>query len=539
MSRSGGLDGQYGTIPYDAYLRKIEQSNVQEDPMMVENYMRGLLADFRPDPTSLASDEARDPSDRGGGNHSVERLSLRYSGGRSEETPYLPDGTFLDYEFLERDPRGPTGEPNWNEARRQKMARAQFIKFYNDDDLSIKESGINPAQMRERIRNSQQQFKERFKNFEESHEGWTGAALQARRPTSRVLAGSLDGAIVDLTDTTVRNRQDVVDILSNAIKGMPRNTTPDHRIKISRYGSTRPMQSIGSNNWNNNRSNTYLDHSTPVEINGQMINRSIAILIKDLEGQRVNKQYMMQGAKYSDSAVNQQRESRYQLNPEDIHKLVMIGMTSSSHAINSNTKLDTEGTNRTQFNLADVDTRFMLNNTKLDHSIASTMAQSNKAIPKKHRVKLGKNITESAKRQGFFTEQGNNARGGRPGANGKDLKREGLDTRIIEDSRSIKNYGTAIPMKHNNNMEKIDHEKFGKFSRNTMVRAHNYSSKHVTTADHEYDIDMTEFRDVDRREMGPAKFKGRAGNASEYDMDFGNSGNGLNYAVSLEDLVLS
>jgi hypothetical protein len=523
MSRSDVLLGQYGTIPDDVYLRKIESSNMPEDPMAVENYMRGLLSDFRPDPRSLASDEMRDPDDIGGGTHSTERLSLRHSGGRSEEDPYLPDGTFLDHEFLERDPRSATGEPDWNEARRQKMARAAYIKFYNDDDLSVPETGINPVQMRSLIRNSQQQFKDRYQNFSESFDSWHNGGTVPFPKNSVVAMTLADGSILDLADATAKNRQDAVTVLSNAVKGTPRFTTPDHRVKIARYGRLRPIQDIGANNWNNNRSNAYLDHSIPVEVNGQMVNKLLATMIVDLEGQRANKQVAYQGANYADSAVNQQRAtSRGQLNPEDVYKLVMIGLSSNSQVNAANTAFEGMSVNRKNQKISDVNTREMLNNAIIGHHIASNMVQGAKPGPKPHRINLRKNITQSAAASGFHTEQGNRKVGHFP--TDTDLKREGLDTRHIEESRTVKNYGMAKPLKVNSNGENVSFENFGGTSRSMKVNAKKYGSKRNDVNSNETDTDMKEFGDVARRAVASDEYHGRSINKSEVgDSKFGDS----------------
>jgi hypothetical protein len=534
MSRVDTLDGQYGTIPDDAYLRKIERTNLSEDPMQVENYMRGMLADYRPDTPFLASDEARDPSDRGGGTHSTERLALRYSGGRSEEDPYLPDGTFLDHEFLERDPRGVQNQPDWNEARRQKMARAAFVKFSNDESYSVPESGINPVQMRDLIRNSQQQFKDRYTNFEESMDSWhNGGTMQAERG-SVIQNITKDGQILDLTESSVRNRQDAVTQLSNNVGGIPRYTTPDHRVKIARYGNVRPMQSIGAQNWNNNRSNAYLDHQIPVEINGQMVNRMLAALIIDIEGQRVNKQSVAQGAQYGDSAVNQTHQARRHINPEDILKITMIGLTSATQPKSSHAHYDGAMMTRAHANISDGDVRYVQNQSVVNIDMAKSMTQVNRPMTANARKDMRESIAKSAARTGVFHEA-RNMRAVKP-TRVTDTMREGLDTRYIEDSKIVKNYSSVTPMKHRTTHENTDHENFGAHSLSTNTRAKNYRKKTATVNTHEYDIDMMEFRDADIRHTGPAEYMART--RTEDAMDFGKSTGSIDMHVVLENMIL-
>lgn len=537
MSRSDTFGGQYGTIPDDMYMRKIERADVAEDPYLVENHMRSLLADYRPDDPFLASDQARDPSDRGGGNHSTERLELRHSGGRSAEDPYLPDGTFLDHEFLERDPRGTQNLPDWNEARRQKMARAGFIKFGNDNDYSVTETGINPVQMRDLIRNSQQQFKDRYTNFTESLGAWhNGGTAQVRNKQSVVAQTLADGTILDLADATARNRQDAVTKLSNAVPGIPRYTTPDHRVKISRYGNVRPMQSIGAQNWNNNRSNVYLDHQIPVEINGQMVNRMLATLILDIEGQRVNKQMVAQGADYGDSAVNQTKQAKTHINPEDIYKILQIGLTSNSQADAANVQYEGLAVNRINAKPGERDIRHMLNQSMVNLDIAQSMSQSNKRIEPNKRKDLRENIKVSAAQTGVFYTNSNVGRG-LSLSRTTDIMREGLDVRFIEESKTVKNYSAVKPMKHRKTQEQSDFEDFGGLSTEQRTRVHKYKSTNHKTNDHEDEQDMPEFRDADVRKLDPANYKSRS-HAPTLADGFDDSAGPVDIRKSLEDMIL-
>lgn len=534
MSRVDTLDGQYGIIPDDAYLRKIERTNLTEDPMMVENYMRGMLADYRPDAPFLASDEARDPSDRGGGNHSTERLALRHSGGRSEEDPYLPDGTFLDHEFLERDPRGVQNQPDWNEARRQRLARGAFIKFSNDESYSVPETGINPVQMRDLIRNSQQQFKDRYSNFEESMDAWhNGGTIQTERG-SVIQNITKDGTIIDLTEASVRNRQDAVTQLSNNVAGIPRYTTPDHRVKISRYGNVRPMQSIGAQNWNNNRSNAYLDHQIPVEINGQMVNRMLAALIIDIEGQRVNKQSVAQGAQYGDSAVNQTHQARRHINPEDISKIIAIGLDSNTQPTTSNAHYDGAMMSRGHANISDGDFRFVQGQSMVNLEMAKSMTQCNRRMTPNSRKDLREKIETTAMNRGIYREA-RTMRGVRPSRT-TDAMRESMDTRHIEESRTVKSYSMVTPMKYRSTHERLAYEGFGAHSLANETRVKQYNKGNVTTKTHEYDIDMPEFRTASRREVGPAEYMART--RSDDSMSFGTSKGDFDMHMTLEKMIL-
>ena len=510
MSRSYTQAGQAGTIPYDEYLRKIQQTNLYEDPEQYEKYVRRQLVDFRPDAPFFESDQPRDPSDRGSGNGSRERLSLRYSGARSEEEPYLPDGTFLDHEFMERDPRGTQNLPDFAAARKQKEARAKFIKFYDDGDLSVPETGINPVQMVSLIRGAQQQFKDRWRNFEESMDSWHNGSPVQRGEKSSVVMTTTDGTIIDLAEATYKQRQDPVNLLSNRNPAMLRLTAPDHRVKVSKYGQVRPIMDIGANNWNTNRNNSYLDHQIPVEINGQMVNRGLAMLILDLEGQRATKQMVAHGTDYDDSQVNLLRESRIKINPEDLYKMIMIGMNSRTQSKTANQEyFEGRMMNRKSGKFGDV--RQLLNAGEINHDIASSMVQANRKMNMGEAKSLRDDVQTSAVDYGLYKTNTNRPIGVKKVSN--TLAREGLDTRDVENSREVKTYGGIKPSEKYNPHEVLDYETFAKESKHGKVRKHGVgSSKNRSVNDVENDVDMSEFNLPGRKVARDADL-GRATNA--------------------------
>ena len=153
-SGTGTLQGKYGDIPDNIILRKNEATCLREDPFTMEKHMRNILRDYSPDRPYMESDEPRsggyDPrtgETRGGGSWSKERLSLRGIGRRSYSESNLPDGTFLDHigGGLEKDPRSISSDPNFREYDKQRRFRGRYVKFTNDNDMSVPESGIHPA----------------------------------------------------------------------------------------------------------------------------------------------------------------------------------------------------------------------------------------------------------------------------------------------------------------------------------------------------------------------------------------------------------
>jgi hypothetical protein len=452
---------KYGLIPESEYLRKIQQTNIDEDPQAYENFLRKELVDFTPDKNhAIEAYEPRSSDDRGSGYQSASRLNLLHSGMRSTELPYLPDGTFLDHEFTVRDPRGVQNQPNMRETVKHSVARAPFIKFYNDSDYSVPESGINPVEM-QKIRNAGfHHFKENFKNFDESKDSWhNGGTHKKLRNGSDAGLVDRDGVIKDLTDASVRNRTDAVSALSNDPTIAFRHSTPDHRVKIARYGVVKSGQSRSSQNWTNTLRSTFLDHNTPVPINGIMANKMLANLIIDLEGQRQTRQEVAQGADYNESYSSQVRSKK--LVPDDIIKILLI---QGSQPIAPHEKYEGKMLQR-YINTKMPNNREALENVHINHQILNSMEQVNKRPNKKKMDDLRDNIEESAVHQGIFrTSSNSKLRSKHSKKANSDIIREGLDNRTIEESRTITNYGGVKPLSINKIMDNLEWEKFGEQS---------------------------------------------------------------------------
>jgi hypothetical protein len=504
MSRSHVL-GPTGTIPYDEYLRKIQSSSLEEDPDQYEKYLRRQLVDFRPDAPFFESDQVRDPSDRGSGFGSRERLALRHCGARSEEEPFLPDGTFLDHEFMERDPRGTQNQPDFGQVRKHAQARGRFTKFYDDNDLSVPETGVNPVQMVALIRGSQHQMRDRLKIFDDSMDGWHNGGGAVRMGKNRGTAlTTVDGTIMDLADATARQRQDPVGLLSNRTAAMLRLTSPDHRVKVSKYGQVRPVMSMESNQWNTNRYNSYLDHQIPVEINGQMVNRMLGLLILDLEGQRATKQMVAQGTDYDDSQESQLREMRQRIHPEDLYKMIQIGMTSSTQAASANQEFYAGKGNVNRGHNEKFDPTATMRETMINHDIAASMVQVNRTLGPQEQKDLRDMISTSAADHGVYLTQNNTRTAVRKSAN--TLTRDSLDTREIEEQRVAKQYGGIKPATHYNPMDRLDIEKFGKQSRVGRQRAGKRGgAKNASVDDVQNEAEMREFALPGRKETMSAR----------------------------------
>jgi hypothetical protein len=501
MARNTKL-GLIGVMPQSEYLRKIEQTNYQEDYDEYEIYARNLLADFRPDDTFLESDQSRNPSDRNSGVGSKERLTMRYEGSRSGISPDLPDGTFLDHEFMEKDPRGTSNIPDFNKERKQREARGRFIKFSNDDDKSIPESSIHPAKMVSLIRNTQQQFKDRYANFDESFDNFHNGSARQRGEVSSVVLTEHDGTIIDLSKANYKHRVDPVNLLSNRVPGIPRLTEPDHRVKISKYGNVRPIMDIGSNNWSENRNNSNLDHKPTTNISGELINKTVAAMILNVEAQQKNKKESALGTKFEDSNVMKNKQTKKSINPDDITKVILVGLNSQSQTKCANTEFFSNDVNNRELNYKS-NVRNSMNNVKINHHMASSIVQATKTKNNKKENDLRESIIKSS------IDHYNDVEGiNRKNNNTVDntLNNSSLNTHYIEDSKNVKIYSNIKPTTKLSNIENINFEQYKTTSYNNTNKQRNNLAKNTSVSDFENDVTMEEFSLPGRKKQEEANY---------------------------------
>lgn len=513
MSRPDTVVGQYGGIPYDEYLRKIQQTSYVEDPDQVEKHLRGLLADFRPDAPFLESDQARDPSDRGGGYGSRERLELRASGSRSGLDPYLPDGTFLDHEFLQKDPRGTQNLPNFDDARKQSEYRMRYVKMSKDADPSIVESGINPAKMAKQIRGIQKEFAERYKNFEESMDSWHNGGTTQKGKTSTAALVTTDGTIMDLADATQDQRADPVSQLSNRAPAMLRLSDPDHRVKISKYGMVRASMDLSQNDPKNNLLNSQLDHKVVLR-EGAMVNRMIGAMILSAEGQRQTAQETAKGADYSDSHVAINRELQ-KINRAMLEKVLRLQLDSESAAQSANQEFFASRGSRNVARATKSDVRAALDATEINHDIAQSMIQATRQRAEKSKD-VRKAIETSARDSGVYRVARVRPRSVEKVTD--TLARHAEDLRWIEESKTAKQYAAVKPQQPVNGFETQDYEKYAKQSRETFQRVGAVKKAAVLTTD------ATE-EDTQRQEERRLMGRKRQPNAKKYMMRYQNAEN--------------
>jgi hypothetical protein len=113
-------------MPIDIYLKKNQYTCMPEDTEAFERYSRGVLTDMKCDEPLWEDEFVRKDT------RSEEKLNIFHHGRRSDKVPDLPDGTFLDGEFMEHDPRPSTNEHDWQKFREDRAYRNKYYKYRND-----------------------------------------------------------------------------------------------------------------------------------------------------------------------------------------------------------------------------------------------------------------------------------------------------------------------------------------------------------------------------------------------------------------------
>ena len=275
MSRHS-IVGSGSSMPEDMYLKKYEQTCIYEDPEQMENHFRKTLKDMRCSETFFESDAPRRD------NYSRDFLNLRHSGRRTTTEPYLPEGTFLDYEFTIKDPRGIATQPDMMQYRKQQEARGRFIKHGNDEDNSVVSSGWNPSQVVKDIKSQFYNLKNRMKIFDESmNSRHNGGVANTKLTSTGVCMQESDEKAPIMRDEMCYNRSNYINDLSNDMPMGWRNTT-DHIFKIAKYGQLRVNAPLSTQNWNKNRLNSRVEHDVVLAWQGANVPKSITLKMIDM-----------------------------------------------------------------------------------------------------------------------------------------------------------------------------------------------------------------------------------------------------------------
>lgn len=225
-----------GDIDYYMFPEKYESTEMYEDPNIIEQFMRETLKDTGPETSTLfAHEEARR------NNYSVDRLNLREGGARILTEPWKNDE--FDLQFHDKDARGWSTEQPWKEYEKVLRHKLKHIDFKDDGDYSVMSGVINPDVLYRRIRNTQNEFAQRFKNFETAFVSQRAGGVGVYDNMSDVykMAKEDPYAVVgNITADEISNTPAITrlsNIVHSGSKNLYVNTTTDHRVKVAQYGS--------------------------------------------------------------------------------------------------------------------------------------------------------------------------------------------------------------------------------------------------------------------------------------------------------------
>lgn len=500
MSGGTGVDTIVGSgfdMPYDMLLRKQEVTCMYESPNMMDDYNRKTLKDMRPLKPLFESDQARGGTDERGssyGNNISRRfISFRDSGFQTEQgaEPYLPDGTFLDHQFLENDPRGVALEPDMRKHVYQQYSRASLINFKDDTDNSVPESGINPWDMNANVRATQNYFRDYFKNFETSKDSWgtSGFGLPADDAKAEKLAGGIE--FRDPARVANRNLMNITNSLSNDTSIGFRRTT-DHEFKVAQYGKTN-MGSFTNEDWYKNRANAHIDHDVTVSWNGLNLSKDTALKMIDLSRKKHDAFLTgLQGMQWDES--KDARSTKFKLTPSD-----MAGMAArksdQTQPDSANTILKSEGMNAPGRNTVNIEIPTMAK-TIITMDIADKISSINRRLTTKQKDDLRNEIEQTASDSNLYLSESNK----KHTEKSKDLIKLMWDTkdqREKNESRNIANYRN-VKTTEKNNMERVEHFKFKDQKTNEQRRGRldekTKSKKNPDSVDNDFGRDISSSR---------------------------------------------
>jgi hypothetical protein len=452
--------GSGSLMPIDAYLKKIEFTKIYESPDQTDDYQRSILKDLRPDKPFFESDQPRNGKDpytneTRGGNQSRSRIALRETGSRSYAEPSLPDGTFLDWQFLEKDQRGVALEPDMRKHVEQQKARGKFYNYRNDSDNSIPESGWHPYKAQMQIRNAQHQTKEKLKIFDTAFDGWTTGGKYSRGTMiSNVDMQETDNEVPDLAGAEHRNRADITNNLSNDTSIGWRRTT-DHKFKVAKYGQQRGGKAKADDEWYKNRANANLDHDIGVSYQDSNMDKSTALKIIDIAGQRKNANLSALHTKF-DRSMNSQTGRQHKVISDDIAGSQIIN-TEESGASTANSLLKNAMTNKSGERL-EIKTEQKLGKSIINPIIFDFMTNTNKRMADAEIKNLRDKIEQTAIKSGIYIEEQNSTKLTEPASNS--LMWQSHHNQTKGDDKKVFQYKAPVKSNLSNNITNIDGEDY-------------------------------------------------------------------------------
>lgn len=474
MSGGAGTDtivGTFGEMPIDMLLRKQEVTCMYEDPHQVEHFHRETLKNLKPDERLFEADQPRGGTDTCGnpfGNNISERfLSFRDSGFQNQQDaePNLPDGTFLDWQFLEQDPRGVALGPDMRKHAAQQFARASVINYKDDSDNSIPSEGINPWDMNKNVRSIQNYTKDYFKNFDTAWDSWSTAGAKSNPSESKMQIIQDSSDMRDPAQMENRNLMNITNTLSNDTSIGFRRTT-DHEFKIAKYGKTNIGASFTTEDWYKNRSNAHIDHDVMVSWTDVNVTKAAALKMIDLSKQKFTAQWTgLQGMDWDESKSS--RSTKQKLTPVDMagmEKRPAIETQATAPHADINGAVSTKKGSRLLLHDAPV-----INKTRINTTIFEKMGLVNKQNTKIQRDDLRKDIQQTAHDSNLYITENPKKQKAQSKDSGKNLW-DSLAVYQKGDSQVIMNYKAAAKDTRGHNLQKIGKVNFENESKNTTQR---------------------------------------------------------------------
>ncbi len=388
--------GSGSYMPEDMYLKKMEMSCIFEDPDQLNNHFRNTLKDMRPDKPFFESDQPRH------NNFSKDRLNLRHCGKRVTTEPYLPDGTFLDYEFTIKDPRGVALGPDMMRHRKQQEMRGKFIKHGNDEDNSTPSSGWNPMHVVQDVRGQFYNVKNRMKIFEESMDSrHNGGASQKHLTSTGVCMQEVSERAPIMRDEACYNRSNVINDLSNNTSIGWRRTT-DHRFKVAKYGQIRGNAPLSTQDWSKNRGNARLEHDVLLSWKDQNVSKQLTLKMIDMAQKKYNDIEAGKSVLLSQSQDTQTRSKK--LTSRDLVE-IKSSITESRDSA-PNVLLNDERKNRA--GVQQIMDSNKMEKIIIDPIIIDQMCSINRKMGPREQDDLRESIEQSNENYGILIEQSNN-----------------------------------------------------------------------------------------------------------------------------------
>lgn len=226
----------YGNLPADDMRRKFEETNSGPDEDLYDNYARGQLTNWGPDPLLFEHEQARGGITRRSG--IVESRTTGHRGTADYARPEL----FLGFAGPEeRDPRGINTDPDMRKLKQQQDARMRFQRFTPDGSDHVTGGGRSQGELMGDIQTQFRINRDRLKVFSRQidgrREGMRRTYTHASDARKQVTVQAYGDLIEDYALTPQRRANIICDRMVRDSKAY-REGTADADFAIAKYGQT-------------------------------------------------------------------------------------------------------------------------------------------------------------------------------------------------------------------------------------------------------------------------------------------------------------